>query len=96
LDLQAFKLYILDVGLLGAMSNLQAQTILLGDSLFQEFKGSLTEQYVLQQLLSEENIWLKRPGGGDFTALYYESLLGKKTLVKVRRGFQIKREDICD
>jgi len=48
------------------------------------------------QLLSEENIWLKRPGGGDFTALDYESLLGKKTLVKVRRGFQIKREDICD
>ncbi len=48
------------------------------------------------QLLSKENIWLKRPGGGDFTALDYESLLGKKASVKIRRGFQIKREDICD
>jgi predicted AAA+ superfamily ATPase len=69
LDLQAFKLYILDVGLLGAMSNLQAQTILLGDSLFQEFKGSLTEQYVLQQLLSEEKLnvcyWANDSGSAE-------------------------------
>ena len=69
LDLQAFKLYILDVGLLGAMSNLQAQTVLLGDSLFQEFKGSLTEQYVLQQLLSEEKLnvcyWANDSGSAE-------------------------------
>jgi predicted AAA+ superfamily ATPase len=69
LDLQAFKLYILDVGLLGAMSNLQAQTILLGDSLFQEFKGSLTEQYVLQQLLSEVKLnvcyWANDSGSAE-------------------------------
>jgi hypothetical protein len=69
LDLQAFKLYILDVGLLGAMSNLQAQTILLGNSLFQEFKGSLTEQYVLQQLLSEEKLnvcyWANDSGSAE-------------------------------
>ena len=46
------------------------------------------------QLLSEENIWLKRPGGGDFTASDYESLLGMKALVNIHRGLQIKREDI--
>ena len=54
IDLQAFKLYILDVGLLGAMANLGPQTLIQGDALFQEFKGSLTEQYVAQQLNLEK------------------------------------------
>ena len=48
------------------------------------------------KLLSEENIWLKRPGGGDFTASDYELLLGKKTLVDILQDSQIKRGDICD
>lgn len=48
------------------------------------------------QLLSEENIWLKRPGGGDFTALHYEMLLGKKALAEIRRGSQIRRKDISE
>lgn len=38
------------VGLLGAMAKLNARTMLDGDSFFEEFKGALTEQYVLQQL----------------------------------------------
>ncbi|MCD8338241.1 MAG: ATP-binding protein [Lachnospiraceae bacterium] len=49
-DFQAFKLFVLDIGLLGAMSRLNARLILEGNRLFEEFKGSLTEQYVLQQL----------------------------------------------
>ena len=86
LDLQAFKLYILDVGLLGAMSNLQAQTILLGDSLFQEFKGSLTEQYVLQQLLSEEKLnvcyWANDSGSAEVDFLV--ELSGKIVPLEVK------------
>ncbi|MDD3368584.1 MAG: ATP-binding protein [Lachnospiraceae bacterium] len=50
-DFSAFKLFVLDVGLLGAMSRLSAKTILEGNRLFEEFKGALTEQYVLQQLI---------------------------------------------
>ncbi|MDP2240456.1 MAG: N-acetylneuraminate synthase family protein [Burkholderiales bacterium] len=46
------------------------------------------------QKLSEENIWVKRPGGGDFTVMDYESLLGKVATAPIRRGFQIKRTDI--
>ena len=49
-DLKAFKLYLLDVGLLSCMAGLRQQTILDGNALFSEFKGALTEQYVLQQL----------------------------------------------
>lgn len=50
-DFSAFKLFIVDVGLLGAMSRLSAKIILEGNRLFEEFKGALTEQYVLQQLI---------------------------------------------
>ncbi len=49
-DFSAFKLYLLDVGLLAAMANVDAKTLLEGNDIFEEFKGSLTEQYVLCQL----------------------------------------------
>jgi len=49
-DLHAFKLFVFDIGLLGAMSGLDSRTLLEGNAVFQEFKGALTEQFVLQQL----------------------------------------------
>ncbi len=52
-EFSAFKLYLLDVGLLAAMTDLDAGTILEGNAIFVEFKGALTEQYVLQQLIAE-------------------------------------------
>lgn len=55
-DFQAFKLFVLDIGLLGAMSRLSAKMILQGNRLFEEFKGALTEQYVLQQLKENPEI----------------------------------------
>lgn len=50
-----YKLFILDIGLLCAMSELDAKTILDENNLFVEFKGALTEQYVLQQLVCDTN-----------------------------------------
>ena len=55
-DLRAFKLFIIDVGLLGCMAGLQPSTLLDGNALFVEFKGALTEQYVCQQLKTVENL----------------------------------------
>lgn len=49
-DIKAFKLFMADVGLLGCMAGLHQKTLLGGNDLFVEFKGALTEQYVLQQL----------------------------------------------
>lgn len=46
-----FKVYMLDVGLMGAMCNLSASTIANGNAIYTEFKGAMTEQYVAQQLL---------------------------------------------
>ncbi len=49
-DSKAFKLFLVDVGLLGCMARLNQSVLLSGNELFKEFKGALTEQYVLQQL----------------------------------------------
>ena len=49
----AFKLFLNDVGLLSAMCDLDARTLLEGSKMFEEYKGSLTEQYILTQLVSE-------------------------------------------
>lgn len=51
-DDNAFKVLLLDVGLLGAMSGLEPSVIVNGNAVFTEFKGALTEQYVCQQLVS--------------------------------------------
>lgn len=55
-DLKAFKLFVLDVGLLGCMAGLRQRTLLDGNDLFVEFKGALTEQYVCQQLKTIEDL----------------------------------------
>lgn len=55
-DLKAFKLFVLDVGLLGCMAGLRQRTLLDGSALFVEFKGALTEQYVCQQLKAMEDL----------------------------------------
>ncbi len=55
-DLKAFKLFLVDVGLLGCMTGLRQHTLLDGNDLFVEFKGALTEQYVCQQLKTIEDL----------------------------------------
>ena len=60
-SMNAYKLFLIDVGLLGAMSELEAESILEGNDIFIEFKGALSEQYVLQQLISDT----------EYTPYYY-------------------------
>lgn len=55
-DLKAFKIYLLDIGLLGCMTGLKQKTLIEGNNLFVEFKGALTEQYVCQQLKTIEDL----------------------------------------
>lgn len=55
-DLKAFKLFLVDVGLLGCMTGLRQRTLLDGNELFTEFKGALTEQYVCQQLKTIQDL----------------------------------------
>ncbi len=46
------------------------------------------------ETLTEDNIWVKRPGGGDFSAKDYDSLLGMKAAAPIAGGFQLKRQDL--
>ena len=54
-DYSAFKLFALDLGLLGAMSDVPAKEILIGSNIFSEYKGAFTEQFVAQQLYFENH-----------------------------------------
>ena len=77
-DFSAFKLYHNDLGLLGAMSKLNAKTLINGNEVFEEFKGALTEQYVFQQLILNE----------EFSINYYPFENGRYEL-----DFIIQNED---
>ncbi|MCL2041790.1 MAG: ATP-binding protein [Bacteroidales bacterium] len=55
-ELSAFKLFFNDTGLLAAMSKLKAKTLLNGDAIFTEFKGALSEQFVFQQLMTNQEL----------------------------------------
>ena len=55
-DMRAFKMFVVDVGLLGCMVGLNKKILLDGNDLFVEFKGALTEQYVLQQLITNPDL----------------------------------------
>lgn len=56
-DSSAFKIFMVDIGLLGAMSDLDEETIVKGNEIFTEFKGALTEQYALQQLILSNSLY---------------------------------------
>lgn len=51
-DFSSYKLFINDLGLLGAMVDAKAKDVLIGDSVFSSYKGSFTEQYVTQQFIT--------------------------------------------
>lgn len=78
INMSAYKLFILDIGLLGALSDLPAKTILEKDEIFVEFKGAFTEQYVLQQLICDT----------QYTPYYYST--DKSTF---EQDFMIQMED---
>lgn len=72
-DLKAFKLFILDVGLLSCMVKLNQSVLLNGNALFKEFKGAITEKYVLQQLMTLKDLdtyyWTNDRGSAEIDFL---------------------------
>jgi N-acetylneuraminate synthase len=53
-----------------------------------------TKEIQIGEQLSEDNIWVKRPSGGDFSAIDYESLLGKTAIKTIHKGYKLKKTDI--
>lgn len=57
-DTAVFKLFLVDVGLLSAMSHLDSKTLIMGDAVFTEFKRAQTVQFVMQELTAAENNYI--------------------------------------
>ena len=91
-EISIFKLFLHDVGLLGAMAGLDVRTIIEGDEIFTEFKGALTEQYVMQQLRlnSERYIgyWTNERSTSEVDFVIQEE--GKVIPVEVKSGENLK------
>ena len=95
-DLNAFKIYLLDVGLLRRFANLDPSIVLNGNSLYSEFKGSLTENYLLQSLLTQtENIpryWTSENTAElDFILPYKNEIIP----IEVKSGENIKSKSLA-
>ena len=95
-DFSAFKLYLLDVGLLCAMAKIDAQTILDGNRIFVEFKGSLTEQYVLTELKSNINspvfYWSSDKGIAEVD--YIVQIAGNNIPIEVKSGENLQSKSL--
>jgi len=93
-DMNAFKLFVLDVGLLSAISNLDLKSILEGNKIFEEFKGALTEQYVLQQLVTNKDIipyyWSAEKSTGEIDFIFQSDSDVVPLEVKAAENLQAK------
>ncbi len=93
-DFSAFKLYLLDVGLLCALARIDVKTILEGNDIFVEFKGSLTEQYVLGELKENTNLpifyWSAEKGTAELDYLVQMDGINIPIEVKSSENLQAK------
>lgn len=93
-DFSAFKLFLLDTGLMGAMSGLPPQTLLEGNVLFSDYKGAITEQYVLQQLKSVKGLsiyyWSSDTSRGELDFLLQKDVSVIPVEVKAEENLQSK------
>ncbi len=95
-DIDSFKLYTLDVGLLGAMSGLDVKTLIDGNEIFTQYKGALTEQYVLQQLLYCDDIVVKywSAGSGVAEVDFVIQFAGDITPIEVKAEENLKAKSL--
>ena len=91
-EISIFKLFLHDLGLLGAMAGLDVRTIIDGDEIFTEFKGALSEQFVMQQLRlnSERYIgyWTNEKSTSEVDFVIQEE--GKVIPVEVKSGENLR------
>lgn len=96
-DISAFKLFMVDIGLLSAMTLLDAKTLISGNEFFEEFKGALTEQYVLQQLIIYSDkldiyYWSKESGTNEID--FIVQLLNEIIPVEVKASTNLQAKSL--
>lgn len=95
-DNSAFKLFMVDVGLLGAKSGLDAKTLIDGNEIFGQYKGALTEQYVLQQLKSIDDLaaYYWTPDEGIAKIDFLIQIYGRIIPVEVKAAENLKAKSL--
>ena len=93
-DAAAFKLFMADIGLLCAKSGLDARTLLEGNAIFEEYKGALTEQYVLQELKTLGRIPLCYWTGGVSEVDFVAQLEGCVVPIEAKAGINLKAKSL--
>ena len=93
----AYKLYFLDTGLLGALSGLDAKSILEGNRIFIEFKGALTEQYVCQQMIADLDLSLfyMLSENGRYEIDFLVQHEGNVVPIEVKAGQTVHAKSLC-
>ena len=91
-DFSAFKLYLCDCGLMGALADTAAKDVLLGDTVFTEYKGAFTEQFVLQQMQAQgiQNIYYYSAEDSRMEMDFLMQLEGKLLPIEVKGGTSTK------
>lgn len=97
-DADAFKLYTLDIGLHGAMSGLDARTLISGDDFFKQYKGALTEQFVLQQLqlMEETEIHYWSPNTGIAEVDFVIQTAGQIVPIEVKAEQNLRAKSLAE
>ena len=95
-DFNAFKLYLLDVGLLAAMAEIDEKTLLDGNEIFVEFKGSLTEQYVLCQLkqCTDLNVFYWTADTGTAKIDFITQIRGNNVPIEVKASENLQAKSL--
>lgn len=96
-DADAFKMYVLDVGLHGAMTGLDAKSLISGNEFFKQYKGALTEQFVLQQLVlfDEIKIHYWTPDEGIAEVDFVVQLNGSIVPLEVKAEVNLKAKSLA-
>ena len=93
-DPGAFKIYMVDIGLLGAMSGLDSATIVNGNHIFTEFKGALTEQYVLQQLILKHKAFYFAKGNSSLEIDFLIQKSGEVIPIEVKSEENLRAKSL--
>ncbi|MCD8296574.1 MAG: ATP-binding protein [Prevotella sp.] len=95
-DFNAFKIFLLDVGLLSAINKLTAETLIMGNAIFSTYKGALTEQYVFQQIRDKVDFvyyWSAENSRGELDFLVQKE--GKVIPIEVKAEENLRSKSLA-
>ena len=95
-EVSIFKIFLVDVGLLSALSEIDIKTLLDGNNIFVEFKGALAEQYVVEQLISmyNKNLFYFISDNNYYEIDFLMSINNEILPIEVKSGYNIKSKSL--